>query len=135
MSKIADYRMGVTHPRPHTVTLIGQDDATEQFPCPSGKTIEEAARAAGCIVRVVCRRGGCGACRAVLVSGQVEYREPVSITKLRGSPEASNGFELLCRAIPASDVTLRPALAWTKRNPHPWSALTGNARKGVRPWQ
>ena len=129
MSQIGDYRIGVTHPRPHTVTLIGQDDATEQFPCPSGKTIEEAARAAGCIVRVVCKRGGCGACRAVLIRGQVEYREPVSITQLRSSPDASNRFELLCRAVPTSDVTLRPALAWTKRNPHPWSALTSKRKE------
>jgi hypothetical protein len=60
----------------------------------------------------------------VLVRGQVEYREPVSVTKLRSSPDAPDGFELLCRAVPTSDVTLRPSLAWTKRTPHPWSALT-----------
>ena len=122
-------RVPVMPTRPHAVTLIGQDGATEQFPCPSGKTIEEAARAAGCVVRVVCKRGGCGACRAVLVRGQVEYREPVSVTKLRSSPDASDGFELLCRAVPASDVTLRPALAWTKRTPHPWSALTRQSKE------
>jgi len=103
--------------------LVGEDGSVQQFACGADTTIDEAARSAGLNVRVVCRRGGCGACQAVLLSGRVEYREPVSVTKLHLAGDDHSRCELLCRAIPVSDVTVRPILAWTKHNPHPWSDL------------
>lgn len=51
-----------------------------------------------------CQHGSCGACRAVLVSGQIEYlRQTQSITPM----EQAQNIILLCLAQPRSDIELR----------------------------
>lgn len=107
----------------YTVTLLGPDGRTTAFACPPGSTIDEAARTVGCRLRVVCQRAGCGACRATLIAGRVGYRSPPSTTKTRDPVTGEHRYELLCRAIPLDDVTVRPEHGWTQRAHHVWSAL------------
>jgi ferredoxin len=111
------------------VTLISEHGETHQFPCRAGSTVDEAAHAAGLDLPVVCRRGGCGACLADLIEGQVQYTRPVSHAKLRTAPNDENRCALMCRAIPVSDVALRPERGWTKRSRHPWSTLLLSGEK------
>ncbi|MBV6757905.1 2Fe-2S iron-sulfur cluster-binding protein [Rhodococcus opacus] len=71
------------------------------------ETIVDALRRQGYRSRYKCRRGGCGACRAVLVDGTVAYRTPVSETVVDG-PDREPGQQkcLPCRAFPQSDVII-----------------------------
>lgn len=61
----------------------------------------------GLTYRFGCRRGGCGICKADLVSGEVTYEKAVADSVL--SPqERADGVVLTCRALLASDeVTIR----------------------------
>lgn len=107
----------------HLVTLVAADGDSAAFRCGPGSTIDEAARAAGCRLPVVCRNAGCGACRATLVSGDIRYLSPPSATKIRDPVTGERRYELLCRAIPLSDVVVRPEGGWTRRARHSWSAM------------
>src|SRR5690606_15622077 len=48
------------------------------------ETIVDALRRQGLRTRYKCRRGGCGACRATLVEGEVAYPKAVSATVVDG---------------------------------------------------
>lgn len=66
------------------------------------ESILEAIVRGGYTCRFGCRRGGCGQCKADLVSGEVEYRKVVADSVL--SPEErANGVVLTCRAHPVTD--------------------------------
>lgn len=56
--------------------------------------------------RVGCRRGGCGVCKVEVLSGRVEYPTVVADTVLTPD-ERRDGICLTCRAVPASDITIR----------------------------
>lgn len=105
-----------------TVTLLADDGSAVVFRCPAGVVIDEAARAAGYRLRVVCARGGCGACRATLVSGRVDLCGPVSVTKTE-DPATGRHYELLCRATPVTDVVVHPVAGWKEHELHPWSRV------------
>ncbi|MDI3313829.1 MAG: 2Fe-2S iron-sulfur cluster-binding protein [Mycobacterium sp.] len=49
-----------------------------------------------------CRRGGCGVCKADLVSGEVRYPKVVAYSVLSEQERAAN-VVLTCRACPVSD--------------------------------
>ncbi|EME66913.1 ferredoxin [Rhodococcus ruber BKS 20-38] len=71
------------------------------------ETIVDALRRHGLRTRYKCRRGGCGACRATLVVGEVTYPIPVSGTVVDGPrprPDVRNC--LPCRAAPATDLVI-----------------------------
>jgi ferredoxin len=71
------------------------------------ETIVDALRRQGLRTRYKCRRGGCGACRAILVEGEVTYPKPVSETVVDGPhprPDVRNC--LPCRATPVTDVVI-----------------------------
>lgn len=73
----------------------------------SGETIVDALRRNGYRTRYKCRRGGCGACRATLVEGSVEYTAVISDGVLDGpSPTPEERKCLPCRATPQSDVVI-----------------------------
>ncbi|MBC2637878.1 MULTISPECIES: 2Fe-2S iron-sulfur cluster-binding protein [unclassified Rhodococcus (in: high G+C Gram-positive bacteria)] len=73
----------------------------------SDESIVDALRRQGYRSRYKCRRGGCGACRATLVDGDVDYHTPVSASVVNG-PDRKPGEQkcLPCRAVPQSDVTI-----------------------------
>lgn len=55
--------------------------------------------------RTGCRRGGCGICKADLISGSVSY--PVTVAHEVLTPEErESGTCLTCRAVPQDDVVI-----------------------------
>lgn len=72
----------------------------------AGESIVDAVRRQGYRTRYSCRRGGCGACKADLVTGEVTYRVPVADSVLSGT-ERAEGKCLPCQAAPVGDVVIR----------------------------
>jgi ferredoxin len=76
------------------------------------ETIVEALRRQGYRTRYKCRRGGCGVCRAILVSGEVSYPAGVCQDVVDGEPSCGLPSDvghalrwcLPCRAVPETDV-------------------------------
>lgn len=73
-----------------------------------GESIVDAIRRNGYRTRYLCRRGGCGMCKAHLVDGTVEYPEAIAESVL-SADDAAQGMCLPCRARPQCAVTLRLA--------------------------
>ncbi len=72
----------------------------------SGESIVDAVRRHGYRTRYCCRRGGCRACKADLVEGQVRYPVPVAESALSAEERAA-GKCLPCRARPEGEVVVR----------------------------
>jgi ferredoxin len=93
--------------RTHLVTL---HPAGVQVRVEDGETIVDALRRHGLRTRYKCRRGGCGACRATVLSGELTYAATVCQDVVDGtaaSPDQACGTKCLpCRAVPRSDVDL-----------------------------
>jgi ferredoxin len=107
-----------------TVTLRHVGQAELSFPCPTDETVLVAARRAGVILHVACEQGGCGACRARIVEGDVHYPLPASLRWLdEGS--GSDCYALLCRAVPQSTLLVETAHPWKQRSSKPLSSLIG----------
>jgi ferredoxin len=72
-----------------------------------GESIVEALRRQGFRIRYRCRRGGCGACRAVLLEGEIAYISQVCATVIDG-PSSKPGVRqcLPCRATPVTDLVI-----------------------------
>lgn len=96
------------------ITLRHADLPTARFNARSDETVADAARRAGIALPLACERGGCGACRASLDTGEVQYLGAVSQRRREG--DGGKLYELLCRAAPRSDLTLQCV--------HPWRAVT-----------
>jgi ferredoxin len=76
------------------------------LPVHSGDNILAAITRGGLTYLYGCRRGGCGVCKADLITGQVSYPTAVSETVL--SPEErTDGVVLTCRAVPSTDCTVQ----------------------------
>ncbi|GAB3398698.1 2Fe-2S iron-sulfur cluster-binding protein [Amycolatopsis echigonensis] len=71
-----------------------------------GETIVDAVRRHGYRTRYCCRRGGCRACKADLVEGEVGYPVPIAESVLSAEERAA-GKCLPCRAQPAGEVVIR----------------------------
>jgi CDP-4-dehydro-6-deoxyglucose reductase/ferredoxin-NAD(P)+ reductase (naphthalene dioxygenase ferredoxin-specific) len=82
--------------------------SVRQLPAPlqveSGQTILDAALSAGYDYPCGCQSGNCGACKSVLLSGEVEMA-PYSEFALTDAEKAS-GLVLACRSVPWSDVEI-----------------------------
>lgn len=91
----------------HLVTLF---PAGVQVRVRDGETIVDALRRHGLRTRYKCRRGGCGACRATVLAGELCYPTAVCQDVVEGADtgrEGSDGTKCLpCRAVPRSDVHL-----------------------------
>lgn len=104
------------------VTLTCAGLPAVRFRCGSDETIAHAAGRVGIALAMACERGGCGACRAELVTGQVHYTELVSARRRRGG--GGKLYELLCRAVPVTDLTAECLQPWRlSAGPAPLSAL------------
>lgn len=92
------------------------------LPVRAGDSIVDAVRRQGFRTRYSCRRGGCGACKAELVAGQVTY--PVAVAESVLHPtEREGGRCLPCRAEPVGDVVIRLGAKDVLR--HPLKAFDG----------
>lgn len=90
-----------------TVRLLPAGVLLEALP---GETVVDAARRAGLRMPYACRRGGCGACLAVLEEGCVSYEGPVAQSVLdEAAAEHTGAGEpcLPCRALPVGPITIR----------------------------
>ena len=84
----------------YRVTL---DGTAKQYEAGSDESLLEAALLNDLALPYGCQSGGCGACRARLLSGEIEYQyEPPALTP----EEKAAGYVLLCQAQPRSDITL-----------------------------
>lgn len=86
------------------------------IPVDPGESIVEAVRRNGYRTRYSCRRGGCGACKADLLAGELTYPQPVADSVL-GPAERAAGKCLPCRAHPVGDVVVRLAAGDRLRRP------------------
>ncbi|MDX8140823.1 2Fe-2S iron-sulfur cluster-binding protein [Lentzea sp. BCCO 10_0061] len=84
------------------VTVVPQD---VQVRTRAGESVVDALRRHGWRSPYRCRRGGCGACRARLLSGRIRYPLPVAESVLTPAEQAA-GQCLPCRAVPVTDVVL-----------------------------
>lgn len=85
---------------PHTVSVSGSDVA---FAVEPTETILDAALRLGLPAPYGCKTGHCGACRAHLNSGRIDYAaEPLALSPA----ERDAGLVLLCEARARSDVEL-----------------------------
>ncbi|MFD6057367.1 MULTISPECIES: 2Fe-2S iron-sulfur cluster-binding protein [Rhodococcus] len=105
MEDPVDCGTGAPHPESEYVVTIlpGRIRITVR----TNETIVDALRRQGYRTRYKCRRGGCGACRATLIDGQITYVAHVSAPVIEGSDETlSTGKCLPCRAAPTCDSTI-----------------------------
>jgi CDP-4-dehydro-6-deoxyglucose reductase len=85
------------------------------------QSLLDAALAASLNLPHSCKGGNCGSCRARLLEGEIHY--PHGVPLGLSETEAAEGYVLLCRAYPRSDVTLEmtplttPEQALIKRLP------------------
>lgn len=107
-----------------TVTLRHAGQAELSFACPADETVLVAARRAGVILHVACEQGGCGACRARIVEGDVHYPLPASLRWL-DEGAGSDCYALLCRAVPTGTLIVETAQPWKRRDASPLSRLIG----------
>ena len=76
------------------------------LPLHSGDSILAAIVRGGLKYLYGCRRGGCGVCKADLISGQVSY--PVAVSETVLTPEErADRVVLTCRAVPVADCTVQ----------------------------
>lgn len=105
-----------------TVNRIDIRSARIHIETPPGKTLLEAALAAGVSYPHGCKSGRCGSCKSRLIEGQVEML-PHSRFALTDD-EKADGLILACRALPLTDA----AVAWLGDDGdevHPAQALDG----------
>ncbi len=84
---------------------IGHDGP--RFALAEGRTVLQAAEAAGLMLPNACRNGTCRACMQRLLAGQVRYR--IEWPGLLAE-EKAEGWILPCAAYPASDLVLAAPL-------------------------
>ncbi len=96
----------------YTVRLTNPEMEPVEFLCRDDVFVFRAATDAGYILNTACERGGCGACRAKVITGKVHYPRKVS-QKWRINPETGRkDFIHLCSVMPKSDVTLETLRPW-----------------------
>ncbi|MFZ0043284.1 MAG: 2Fe-2S iron-sulfur cluster-binding protein, partial [Solirubrobacteraceae bacterium] len=76
----------------------------EEIDCGAQETVLDAAFRQGYNLAYGCREGQCSACKCYLLSGDVDLK-PYSSFALSDT-ERGNGYALMCRAMPESDVTI-----------------------------
>ncbi len=68
-----------------------------------GETIIAALIRSGFLIRVGCKRGGCGICKVHVVAGEIRYERNVADSVL-DQDDRNVGICLSCRAVPLTNV-------------------------------
>ncbi|MEB3022121.1 2Fe-2S iron-sulfur cluster-binding protein [[Mycobacterium] crassicus] len=84
------------------MALLRMQPGNVELTVHENESILDAIIRGGYTCRFGCRRGGCGQCKADLVSGEVEYRKKVADSVL-SEEERADGVVLTCRTHPVSD--------------------------------
>ncbi|HAC33838.1 MAG TPA: hypothetical protein DCF45_04890, partial [Gammaproteobacteria bacterium] len=85
-----------------------------------------AARRAGIQLATACLRGGCGACRSTLVSGEVRELQPMSRTHCADPQSGEITHYLLCVVGPQSDLVIETERPWKIQQRAALSARLGD---------
>lgn len=110
------------------ITLITEDASDEVVLEPRpGEALLDTMRRVGWTHRFGCRRGGCGICKVVLVSGTTHDNAVVASTVVTDD-ERAEGIRLSCRAVPDTDVVVRVRPDDHLRCVNPWLAGAGARR-------
>lgn len=114
------------------IAVTGANGQAVEFTGRAGRSIAEAAEAAGYRLHVSCKGGGCGICHATLVAGSVDYGAPVSAARIAAYPP---GTVFVCRARPTADLQLAVNWAWkvVDRTPLSRRRATRPPSDGTRP--
>jgi len=90
--------------RMHDIEIVTQDGETLHFECGSEEDVITAGLRQDVILMSSCREGGCATCKALCTDGDYEL---VRCTVQALPPEEEEeGFVLLCRTFPQSNLTL-----------------------------
>jgi methane monooxygenase component C len=90
--------------RMHDIEIITQDGKTVHFECGGDEDVIAAGLRQDVILMSSCREGGCATCKALCTDGEYEL---VRCTVQALPPEEEEeGFVLLCRTYPLSNLTL-----------------------------
>lgn len=93
------HRSIISRPMPFTITT---EPGEQRFSADDNQSVLDAALDAGLLLPYGCRDGACGACKAHILSGEIE-QGLVSDTALTEA-ERAEGMALLCKAMPRSDL-------------------------------
>jgi CDP-4-dehydro-6-deoxyglucose reductase len=85
---------------------VSLTNSHRSFSVRPGESLLDGALAAGLNLPHSCKSGNCGACRALLRRGRIEYPNGVPLG-LAGS-EAADGYVLMCQAHAIEDLELEP---------------------------
>lgn len=85
--------------------LIKLDGTDYEFYAEPGEKILDAAQRSGLILKSACRSGACGACKAQVLSGEVELGK--YLPSALPDADRAAGLTLLCTAKPLSDLVLK----------------------------
>jgi ferredoxin-NADP reductase/ferredoxin len=88
----------------HSIALLTRDGERLSFPCAEDQSLVEAAAAADLFLPVVCREGGCGACRATAQEG--EYHLGPHSSAALSAEDAERRAILLCRTYPRGPMSV-----------------------------
>src|SRR5579859_1270699 len=75
-----------------------------ELDCAPGETVLDAAFRHGFGLAHGCREGQCSACKCFVLEGEVSLKRHSSFAL--SDAEAANGYALMCRALPESDVVI-----------------------------
>jgi len=75
----------------------------EQFSANADETLLDAALRQGHTLPYGCRNGACGACIATIISGEINYEDPDSVSALK---KIENNQALICQARASSDLVI-----------------------------
>ena len=92
-------------PRARIQARLHLPQAERQIEIPAGQTVLSAALDAGIPFPHGCRSGRCGACRSMLVEGEVSMGTHTSFAL--SEEDRAAGLILACRATPIGDLTVR----------------------------
>ncbi|MFK5915263.1 MAG: CDP-6-deoxy-delta-3,4-glucoseen reductase [Woeseiaceae bacterium] len=81
------------------------ESTDHKFQVEKDETILDAALRQNIALPYGCRGGGCGACKALLVEGEISY--PEGVPHGISEDEHNKGFALICQAIAQSDLKIK----------------------------
>lgn len=98
---------------PYTLSIPANE---KRFPVSDDEPLLDAAMRNGVMVPYSCRGGSCGACEAMLLSGEVAYPNN-TLPPALNEESANKGLVLMCQARACSDVALAVKERITSANP------------------
>jgi ferredoxin len=100
----------MTGRRVHRVALE-TPEGTRAFDCGEDEHIWDAASVNGVVLPAICHQGRCLTCAGRLLEGTVEHDHPDAYFP----EDEADGYVLLCRAMPRSEVLIRTHQEWEMR--------------------